>query len=429
MTNRGLNIAMVAACPFPYPRGTPTRVFRVAEALVSRGHWVHVITYHLGQEDEQLPFKIHRTPEIKSYQNCSPGPTYQKLLLLDPLLTFKLWQVLQNHPIDVIHAHHYEGLLVAAAVQKWTNHPVIYDAHTLLQSELPFYELGLSQRIKKSLGIWLDRQLPKLADHTISVTPEIKQKLILDANIAPEKITVVSNGVEHDHFGSQFSGQSSIPGEKKVLIFTGNLAAYQGIELMLQAFRKVLDQQPDTSLRIVTNDSFAPYQALAHKLKIGDNIEIVPSDYQNLPQQLATAAIALNPRVDCDGIPLKLLNYMAAGKAIVSFAGSAKAIEAHRTGLVVDDGDTTAFARAITSLLTDPVLLRRLGQNAREEARARYTWEIMARQVEKVYEAVRLIRHARPLSSMNGRYARPFYGRVKAFLNHFSATRLKFSRD
>ena len=50
--------------------------------------------------------------------------------------------------------------------------------------------------------------------------------------------------------------------------------------------------------------------------------------------------IALNPRVDCDGLPVKLLNYMATGRAIVSFAGSAEILEHEQTGLVVPSGDT-----------------------------------------------------------------------------------------
>ena len=42
-----MRIAIVAACPFPLPRGTPVRILRMAEALADRGHEVHVVTYHL----------------------------------------------------------------------------------------------------------------------------------------------------------------------------------------------------------------------------------------------------------------------------------------------------------------------------------------------------------------------------------------------
>src|SRR5829696_5121911 len=43
-----LNVALVAACPFPAPRGTPIRFQRLAEAVAGRGDRVHVVTYHFG---------------------------------------------------------------------------------------------------------------------------------------------------------------------------------------------------------------------------------------------------------------------------------------------------------------------------------------------------------------------------------------------
>jgi hypothetical protein len=64
---RTFRIAMVAACPFPYPRGTPVRIYRMAETLARRGNDVHVITYHLGESPQQVPFTIHRTPSITTY--------------------------------------------------------------------------------------------------------------------------------------------------------------------------------------------------------------------------------------------------------------------------------------------------------------------------------------------------------------------------
>ena len=63
----------------PYPRGTPTRAYRTAEAVAQRGHKVDVITYHLGQPTQHAPFAIHRTPPIKQYQRLEPGPTYGRL--------------------------------------------------------------------------------------------------------------------------------------------------------------------------------------------------------------------------------------------------------------------------------------------------------------------------------------------------------------
>ena len=59
--------------------------------------------------------------------------------MLDPLLTYKLRQLLKAHSFDVIHAHHYEGLLAALCARGRRNPPVVFDSHTLLETELPHY--------------------------------------------------------------------------------------------------------------------------------------------------------------------------------------------------------------------------------------------------------------------------------------------------
>ena len=55
-----LRVAVVAACPFPYPRGTPVRILRLSEEIAARGHEVHVVTYHLGAGEVSDPIHLHR---------------------------------------------------------------------------------------------------------------------------------------------------------------------------------------------------------------------------------------------------------------------------------------------------------------------------------------------------------------------------------
>ena len=85
--------------------------------------------------------------------------------------------------------------------------------------------------------------------------------------------------------------------------------------------------------------------------------------------------MALLPRPECPGIPQKLLNYMAAARGIVSFAGSAKLLRHEVTGLVVPNRDKEAFARAIVRLVDEPSLARSLGSAARAEVIDTATWD------------------------------------------------------
>jgi glycosyltransferase involved in cell wall biosynthesis len=379
-------IAMVAACPFPHPRGTPIRIHRMAEALVARGHDVQVVAYHLGG-GAPASFPIHRIRRVPTYRRTAPGPTYQKLLLVDPLLALKLRELLRRQTFDVIHAHHHEGMLVALAARR-SSIPVVFDVHTLLESELPYYRLGLVASVKRKIGRLLDRRLANRADHVIAVTDTIRSRLIERGAALPARVSVIPNGVECERFPQRPRPQANADGRVRRLIFTGNLAAYQGIELLLAAFRTLLDTRRDVRLVVMTEDSFAPYERLASGLGVREFIDVQPSSFDEIPALLAASDVALNPRTACDGLPQKLLNYLAAGIPVVSFAGSAKHIVTGEHGLVVADGDTAGFARAVGRLLDEPALAARLGSNGRELVRSELSWDATARKVEAVYEGL-----------------------------------------
>jgi glycosyltransferase involved in cell wall biosynthesis len=79
---------------------------------------------------------------------------------------------------------------------------------------------------------------------------------------------------------------------------------------------------------------------------------------------------------------------MAAGKAVVSFAGSAKNVKHQETGWIVEDGDVDGFAEAILSLLANQEMAARLGDKARQLVQSEFSWERTAELAEAVYERV-----------------------------------------
>jgi glycosyltransferase involved in cell wall biosynthesis len=169
------------------------------------------------------------------------------------------------------------------------------------------------------------------------------------------------------------------------LIFTGNLAPYQGIDLMLSAFRRVLDRRQDARLQIVTESSFDEYAPMARDLGLTGAIDVVRAPFAEVPRLLASADVAVNPRVDCDGIPVKLLNYMAAAKPVVSFLSSAPGLRHQETGWLVSDGDVDGFARGALALLDDRELAGRLGRNARQFVEAEHSWGRSAELCEEIF--------------------------------------------
>ncbi len=371
----------------PARRGTPLRVERLAEALCARGHQVELITYHIADDDHALSFPVHRILNKRRYWQMPAGPNARKLFLYDPLLALKLWRVAGSGNFDIIHAHHFEGLLASLPTRLRRGIPVVYDAHTMLKSELPSYGPRLSRWVTRTAGSWLDGCLPRAADHVAAVTPDIRDTLIQDHGMNSDRISVVMNGVE----AGNFPVVDAPPADGAVrLIYSGTLAPYQDIDLLLEAFARARRIRKDLKLCFSVSSPFEPYEAQAQQLGIRDHIEVIADGFDELPGRLAASNIAVLPRTKCPGIPQKLLNYMAAGKAIVSSAGSAKVIEHERTGLIVPNGDPEAFAQALLRLAGNPALARELGNSARTDARQTYSWEHSARTLEAVYEQVTL---------------------------------------
>ena len=374
-----LRIAMIAACPFPWPRGTPIRIHRIAEAVARRGHAVHVVTYHLGQELADPPFVVHRIRDVARYRRTRPGPTARKLVLLDPLLAGLVRRLHRKIGFDLVHAHHYEGLLVAAHALRGV--PIVYDAHTLLASELPTYRLALPRRLVRAVAPWLDAHLPRLADRIIAVSETIRHTLTTLGASAPDRVHVIPNGVEWERFPVEWETTPEGP----MIIFAGNLAPYQGVDLMLQAFASLRARRADARLTIVTDSPFTPYEALARRLGVRAAVDLRRATFAEQPAILAAARVAINPRVQCDGIPQKVLNYMAAGLPVATFKSSAGPLRHEVTGLHVPDGDTVAMADALERLLGDRVLARALGDRARDQVRREFSWDQVAARVEDVY--------------------------------------------
>lgn len=172
------------------------------------------------------------------------------------------------------------------------------------------------------------------------------------------------------------------------MVYTETLSTYQGFEGLLRALRIARRFRPDLRLRVYSNASFATQGRLAASLGIAQAVDIEPDEFAALPGRLARGAVAVLPRTQCDGIPQKLLNDMAAAMPIVAFRGSAKVLGDGRTGIVVENGDVAAFAKAIVTLARSPDLAERLGANAREEVLGRMTWEAAARSCERVFETL-----------------------------------------
>ncbi|MEM9911246.1 MAG: glycosyltransferase family 4 protein [Pseudomonadota bacterium] len=388
---------MVAACPFPCRRGTPIRIQRLAETIARSGRKVHVASYHYGEDVDSSVFssddgggkgyELHRIPKVPGKWDPAPGPGLGKTLVLNPLLLAKTANVIRRYKLRLLHCHHYEALLIGLTLRKIFPLKIVYDAHTLLGAELAYYTSSIFEAPINRFGGFLDRTLPKRADHVIPVTEEIHDTLASYSDAADGergKMTIVGNGIEKAALASFHRQVGDV--HRGRIVYAGNLAAYQGIELLLEAFAIVAAQNTDAHLALVSQKPHEPVLEMARAFGVADKVTFLDSAEADLSQELCSADILVNPRIKCPGYPLKLLNYMAAGRPIISFRSSGKNLTDGIDASLVRDGNVTEFAGAILTLLSNPTLGDRIGAAARETVFLHYSWEAIAKRVDAAYD-------------------------------------------
>jgi 1,2-diacylglycerol 3-alpha-glucosyltransferase len=390
--NRPLTVALVMAAPFPALQGSQVLVRQLADGLARRGHRVHLVAYGTASNAVPPGVVAHRIPQLWGYRITASGPHPAKIVL-DTLLTAKLLSVVRREHVDVLHAHNYEGALASLVVRGLTNRPVVYHGHSAMAAELPtYFANALARRAAGRVGRWLDANVPPRADYCIGVTSELVDVLRARGVGADEVRCVFPGAPELDVEAADGSRPVSMHelggGRGPILLYAGNLDGYQNLDFLLRSFARVHTVRPDARLLVVTHGEGRRYRRQADAL-CHDAVRIITVRSFPEARMLIDAADAVVcPRTEATGFPIKLLNYMAAGKAIIACAGSAKLLEDGDTGLVVPNGDEAAFAAAMLRLLEDPIERQRLGMRARDVIRTRYGSQAMLNRIEAIYERV-----------------------------------------
>ncbi len=382
---KSLRIAMVAACPFPTSQGTQVFIGQLARALDRRGHQIHLLSYHYGDKNLRYEGRLHRLWALPIRGKLGSGPSVQKPLF-DMLLVAQLDRLVRRLKADLIHAHNYEGLLVGLMVRRLRGIPVVFHTHNTMTHELPSYSHSpLGQSMARGLGRLLDAQLPRRADACIALTADIAA-FVRHHGVAPEKLWVIPPAIEIRQFER---GGKNIQDQQKDsahLLYAGNLDAYQNFSLILESLPQVVAHYPRCFLEVVTNSS--PERCLAEVDRMGlrERVHFTrTSSFDAVRRILWQCDLALCPRVSPFGFPIKLLNYLAAGKPVVICQGSADGIRHLVDGWVVPDDDVGGFSEAIVTLLKDASLRRKLSENARMTAREKFSWDRLAPSYEQVY--------------------------------------------
>ena len=269
---------------------------------------------------------------------------------------------------------------------------VIYDAHTSLKDELLDYSFRVPKLVKKVACDILDSGIPRWCDHVVTVSDRLGG-FIAQMGVPPSKITVIPMGVNAGEFPTIPTGEARTTlglSDAPIVLYTGNLAPFQGVDNLLRAFTAVAKQNRESRLVIVGRPT-SGYRRMVEGLGITDRVMFAGErPFNEVRTFLAAADVVVLPRDNCIGFPLKLLNYMAAGKAIVAFEGGSGDVLNHlENGYVVPDGDEAAFAHGILHCLRDRGLSATIASGAHRTAN-RFDLDAMLGRVGRLYDSLQL---------------------------------------
>lgn len=230
------------------------------------------------------------------------------------------------------------------------------------------------------LALWLEARILRLADSLSSISPQMCARLAAKTGVSPDAVLQVRNWAD-GNFMSDPKGAAELRsewdlGDRRIALYSGNIARKQGIEILVEVAR-ILQHRDDVVIVICGE---GPNRAELAVLSAGlPNVrlhDLQPMD--RVPALLTLASVHLLPQIPGAAdlvLPSKLTNMLASGRPVVATAasGTGLADEMEGCGIVTQPGDAPAFAEALERLLADAPLSAQLGETASRRAAERWS--------------------------------------------------------
>ncbi len=393
MSTHPFRILMVAPTSFFADYGCHVRILEEAQILQKLGHSVTIATYHNGGPVDGLD--IRRTLPIPWRQDYEVGSSRHKVAF-DALLGLKLSELLARGRFDVIHAHLHEGALMGLVLGRLFRRPVLFDFqgsmtaemldHRFLRRDSRFY------RLLNGLETWINRRAPII----LTSSSHAQRLLVEEFGCEPARVRTLPDAVNTNVFRPASSYPApelaalrqslGIPAGRRVIVYLGLLAEYQGTGLLLEALRHIVTQRQDAHLLLMGFPNEAIYRLRAEQLGVTDYVTFtgrVP--YQQAPAYLALGDVAVSAKLSLTEGAGKLLNYMACALPTVSFDTPVAREYLGYDGLFATRGDPISLAEQLSRGLFPPAdapdMYVRIGLRLRQRAVQSFGWEKAGQQI------------------------------------------------
>ena len=283
----------------------------------------------------------------------------------------------------IIHAHSHLFLPTFTAVKTAKNlkTPIIVTIHGLMAKRNLL--VNTAQYIYLyTIASWIFKHATKI----ICLTKSDAQETI-KYGCPPEKIKIIPNAVDTDLFKPRNTQK-----EENSIIWIGRLVPEKGLIYLLKALNIIVNKYKIKVKAIIVGDGPQKPELLdlIHKYDLSQYVHLTGIlNKKEVAHILNKAQLFVLPSLK-EGLPKALLEAMASGlPAIASnISGINEVIKNHYNGLLVQPQNPQQLAEAITYLLSNPTLIKKLGANARKSIIRKYSWLHILAKLDQVYTEV-----------------------------------------
>jgi glycosyltransferase involved in cell wall biosynthesis len=377
-------------------KGSVTHVKEIITGLRKRGHQIGLMARSANpSENADHFYNLKRRPGfILKYF----GLKRKSYLFSSFYLFIYLFKVLPRY--DVIYARDFHTVLIALFPRLLFNKKLVYEINGIASEELQLKGHTSLNRIFVFLVRVAERMATKYAERIVSVTPQIASYLMDQYRCPRDKLVIVGNGVNTEIFRPMDQGDVLSDWRKKlevsvddrVVVFIGNLARWQGVEVLIDAAFQVLKTEEKLKFLII-GEGVLRKRLMEKVLNSGFAKSFIFTgmmDYEVVPFLINLADICVAPfilkRNEKTGVsPLKIFEYMACGKPVIaSRIQGLEFMEKERTGRLTEPGDPIQLEEAIKDLLNNPEERLNLGRRGLQIAQGQFGWSVRTTKIENI---------------------------------------------
>jgi D-inositol-3-phosphate glycosyltransferase len=261
--------------------------------------------------------------------------------------------------------------------------PVVYTAH----DAKPF--TGIS---------WFDWARYREADAVVVLSSKAFEDLVT-GGVEASKIARLHHGNylrycrESDLTREDAKRLLGIPSGAHVVLFFGTIAPYKGLDVLIDAFSLLLHEEPDLYLIVAGQplEDFAPYRRQIERLDLAKRVildlQYIP--FAEVPKYFLSADVVAFPYREIYQSGVVQLAYGFSRPVVgTNVGGLGETITEDQTGLVAEEVEARALARAIGQVLAEPAKAEAMGRRGRQLAETKYSWSAIAQKTAEIYRSV-----------------------------------------